>query len=160
MKIVRIVLFVMAVFIGLETVADDKKIVSIQVEPGAFTTGQVEVLGAWLAYGSARAKYFSCTGYIYSFEEELEARKAMIDFWKKRKAEASSLTNKYMDYMVSVRSIGYLEEYVWHHYFKNNSIVQPKSLEVKKFESWLVNEKHDPETQVRIELNPSACKNT
>ncbi len=103
--------------------------VRIVVNPQGLEGRPKAVIGAWVGYTSARAKWVQenwihkPTGgapYRRTFEEELYGRENMVTMWEELKTKERGLADAYQDDLLRVKKAGYLREYVWE-YFRSPS---------------------------------------
>lgn len=118
------------------------------------------VTGAWMGYAGARSawidayfeRYPDAIHYAYSHEEELNARKALVETWRTLKAKSPGLGDSYLDTLLRVQADGFLAEYVWYYLRDPQWHDVPASLRMAEFGSWRRAhlKGHRPETRAAI----------
>ena len=103
------------------------------------------VLSGWLFYAGARKMWvdgkftetFPDRGpYRYSFSEELYARRYLIMFWLSLKQKSPAPVDRYLDELAAVDRAGFLEEYVWRHFFSSQWFESSDGLRLEAFTQW------------------------
>ncbi|MEW6682358.1 MAG: hypothetical protein AB1451_05445 [Nitrospirota bacterium] len=103
------------------------------------------VLVGWLVYANARAKWidwkfirtFPGQGvYRYSFSEELDARRNLVEYWLSLKEKSPTPVDSYFDQLADVDRAGFLKEYVWTHFFSDQWLEKPVGLRLDAFANW------------------------
>lgn len=120
-------------------------------------TGSITTMAAWLAYGGARSlwrtekfaeKYPEEQEYNYTFAEELDAKSAMVSFWKEL---GSTSSDPYLDDLVKIEGKGFLEEYIWETDL-TTGWEEPNGLKLDHYKKWARKNipNHKPESKVTI----------
>ncbi len=120
-----------------------------------------ETLPAWLLYAGSRARAIEkyperrpqAIHYEYSFEEELDARAALVQVWGELQAK-DRRRDPYLDTLVEVRTAGFLADYVWHFLRAPCWRTIPAGLRTAEFETWRDRhlQNHRAETHAAIDL--------
>jgi len=137
--------------------------VTILVDESLKGEDKVNVAAAWIGYAAARAEWvqenlsredFKEMGYKRSFDEELSARKSLLEIWMELTESKSGLSDQYLDELVMVRKAGFLEEYVWQLLRSPDWTTKPDNLELKGFSNWLADKlpNHEVQTLSKIEI--------
>ncbi len=95
------------------------------------------VLQSWVAYSLARSTCKLEVGgeipsRVSTFDCELSARSLLVDAWLQKRGGAG---DEYLDTLVSVRSEGFLDEYVVH-YLGRREWQIPSDVDVEAFNAW------------------------
>jgi hypothetical protein len=124
MKKVVFVLFLAVILMGSSVVFSQGERVQMVMDESLFGEN-TNVLAAWLAYGTTKSlwvtdKYLEenpdKSKYQYSFQEELDAREALVQVWKDLKKRDENISDKYLNSLIVVKDAGFLDEYVWHYF--------------------------------------------
>lgn len=122
-----------------------------------------KTMPAWLTYGFARLGWIkehmqvpfadiTQETYLQSYEEELYGRENLVAVWEELKEQDTTLSDTYLDEMITVRKAGYLPEYVWlFTYFETNEGA-PSDERVQEFDMWYFDNipDHEPQTMVGL----------
>lgn len=121
------------------------------------------VLAGWMVYAGARALWidgkfletFPDQGtYRYSFSEELDARKNLINFWLSLKKKPPAPIDPYFDQLVDIDRAGFLREYVWVYFFSDHWLETPDGLQLDKFNKWKHENQPGHQAQTRAIAKP------
>src|SRR5262245_37521094 len=101
-------------------------------------------LQVWLVYAGARALWIDgkyrkthpgATQYSYTFEEEVDGRKAAALFWRILREKKPPGGERYFDDLVAVDDAKFMREYVWT-FHRAKSWPTPAGLKLSAFEKW------------------------
>lgn len=109
--------------------------------------GNVCALSAWILYGVAMQEAVASGKYLGSFDRELTARSAALDYWDResREPREKACESLALSSMSKSREHGFLREYVWSAY-RQRHWLQPPNLELEAFDEWAQSNlsEHDP----------------
>jgi hypothetical protein len=121
------------------------------------------VNAAWLGYLMERQIYIRehsdqyklAPGIVIpTFDEEVDARRSLIQIWEELKEKDKSRKDKYLDDLVPVHKADFMREYVWTYLKQQSWTRQPKDLRLKEFSQWqqLHLQGHQPESHGNIRI--------
>ena len=94
---------------------------------------------AWLSYGLALTTYDNENNGASSngFEREVYALETTASIWSELRAKGSASEDAELDALAAAVKAGYIKEYIWH-FLRNPGWVEPQSMKVGEFKSWLL----------------------
>ena len=112
------------------------------------------VLQSWVAYSLAKSVCQLELGgqnpaRQSSFDCELRARSVLVDDWDERRTANPTISDAYLDDLLSVRDAGYLGEYTAH-YFGRDTWQLPATIDPSSFTEWRRTHlrRHRPQTRI------------
>lgn len=84
-----------------------------------------------------------------SYRCELSARELLLETWTDKQIVNPTLTNEYLDELVSIQRAGFLDEYVARHFRRGHWQI-PEDIEVREYRRWQRKNvpSHRPETHL------------
>ena len=115
--------------------------VAIALDESLRSPSNLSSLTIWLVYAGSLAvwrktKYWQThpgsSAYVYTFEEEVDSRRAACEFWKAIRNDKKTSADPYFDALQSVNDAKFLREYVWT-FHRSPSWQQPSNLRLTEF---------------------------